>query len=136
MPSKTRRQFDPICFRAKKPKRKAEVVLQQNSIKTLKKKNMLRCPFIHLQSHTLTQVEYHQSLQRWVANGQGSVCEGSLYLLARPWWLSRYRICLQCRRPGFDPWVGKSPWRRAWQPTPLFLPGESRGQRRLVGCSL
>ena len=32
---------------------------------------------------------------------------------------------LQCRRPGFDPWVGKIPWRRAWQPTPVFLPGES-----------
>ena len=32
---------------------------------------------------------------------------------------------LQCWRPGFDPWVGKIPWRRAWQPTPVFLPGES-----------
>ena len=44
----------------------------------------------------------------------------------------------QCRRrkkPGFDPWVGKIPWRRAWQPTPVFLPGESHGQRSLVGCS-
>ena len=33
----------------------------------------------------------------------------------------------------FDPWVGKIPWRRAWQPTPVFLPGESHGQRSLVG---
>ena len=32
---------------------------------------------------------------------------------------------LQCGRPGFDPWVGKIPWRKAWQPTPVFLPGES-----------
>ena len=32
---------------------------------------------------------------------------------------------LQCRRPGFDPWIGKLPWRRAWQSTPVFLPGES-----------
>ena len=32
---------------------------------------------------------------------------------------------LQCRRPGFDYWVGKIPWRRMWQPTPVFLPGES-----------
>ena len=32
---------------------------------------------------------------------------------------------LQCGRPGFNPWVEKIPWRRAWQPTPLFLPGES-----------
>ena len=31
-----------------------------------------------------------------------------------PWWLSHYRICLQFRRPRFDPWVGKIPWRREW----------------------
>ena len=43
------------------------------------------------------------------------------------------RIHLQCRRCGFNPWVGKIPWRRAWQPTPVFLPGESHGQRSLVG---
>ena len=36
---------------------------------------------------------------------------------------------------GFDPWVGKIPWRRKWQPTPVFLPGESHGQRSLVGYS-
>ena len=34
-------------------------------------------------------------------------------------------IHLQCERSGLDPWVGKIPWRRAWQPTPVFLPGES-----------
>ena len=41
---------------------------------------------------------------------------------------------LQFRRPGFDPWVGKIPWRRAWQPTPVFLPGESmdRGVWRAI----
>ena len=42
-----------------------------------------------------------------------------------PWWLSWLRVHLQCGRPGFDPWVGKIPWRKAWQPTPVFLPGES-----------
>ena len=41
----------------------------------------------------------------------------------------------QCGRPGFDPWVGKILWRRKWQPTPVFLPGESHGQRSLVGYS-
>ena len=40
---------------------------------------------------------------------------------------------LQCGRPGFDPWVGKIPRRRAWQPTPVFLPGESHGQSSLAG---
>ena len=39
------------------------------------------------------------------------------------------------RRYRFDPWVRKIPWRRAWQPTPVFLPGESHGQRSLVGYS-
>ena len=34
---------------------------------------------------------------------------------------------------GLDPWVGKIPWRRAWQPAPVFLPGESHGQRIQVG---
>ena len=37
--------------------------------------------------------------------------------------------------PGFDPWGGKIPWRRAWQPTPVCLPGESHGQRSLAGYS-
>ena len=34
------------------------------------------------------------------------------------------KICLQCRRPEFDSWVGNIPWRREWLPTPVFLPGE------------
>ena len=40
---------------------------------------------------------------------------------------------LQCRRPGFSPWVRKIPWRRKWQPTPVFSPGQSHGQRGLTG---
>ena len=55
--------------------------------------------------------------------------------LGLPWWLRWLRICLQCRRPKFNPWVGKISWRREWLPTPAFLPGESHGQRNLVGFS-
>ena len=51
------------------------------------------------------------------------------------WWLRWKRIYLQCGRPGFDPLVRKIPWRRAWQPTPVFLPRESHGQRSLAGYS-
>ena len=40
-------------------------------------------------------------------------------------WLRWQRIHLQCRRPRFDPWVGKIPWRREWLSSPVFLPGES-----------
>ena len=39
------------------------------------------------------------------------------------------------RRCGFGPWVRKIPWRRKWQPTPVFLPGKLHGQRSLVGYS-
>ena len=43
------------------------------------------------------------------------------------------KIHLQCRRPGFNPWVWKIPWRRAWQSTLVFLPEESHGQQSLAG---
>ena len=42
-------------------------------------------------------------------------------------------VCLKHGRPGFDPWVGKIPWRTKWQLSPVFLPGESHGRRSLVG---
>ena len=53
------------------------------------------------------------------------------FLVAQQW-----RICLLCRslrRRGFNPWVRKISWRRKWQPTPVFLLGESHGERSLVG---
>ena len=43
--------------------------------------------------------------------------------------------CNEGDRCQFDPWVGKSPWRSKWQPTPVFLPGKSHGQRSLAGRS-
>ena len=42
-------------------------------------------------------------------------------------------IHLQCGRSGLDPWIGRIPWRRAWQPTPVFLPGESPWTEELGG---
>ena len=48
---------------------------------------------------------------------------------------SAVKICLQCRRCRSETSVGKIPWRRAWQPTLVFLPGESHGQRSLAGYS-
>ena len=55
-----------------------------------------------------------------------------------PRWLSGKEPACQCRRLRnleFDPWVGKIPWRREWQPTPIFLPGESHGRRSQTGYS-
>ena len=46
-----------------------------------------------------------------------------------PRWLSGKESTCQCRRHRFDPWVGKIPWKKNWQPTPVFLPGKSHGQR-------
>ena len=45
------------------------------------------------------------------------------------------RICLECRRPRFNPWVRKISWRRKWQPAPVLLPREFHGQSSLVGYS-
>ena len=52
------------------------------------------------------------------ANGKESTCQ-----------------CRRHKRLGFDPWVGKIIWRRAWQPTLVFFPAESHGQGSLVGYS-
>ena len=41
----------------------------------------------------------------------------------------------KCRRCRFDPWVGKISWKRKWQPTSVFFPGKSHGQRSLAGYS-
>ena len=51
------------------------------------------------------------------------------------WWLSSKEPTYQCRRCGFDSWVRRIPWRRKWQPTLVFLPGESHGRKSLVGYS-
>ena len=48
-------------------------------------------------------------------------------LTGLPLWLSWKRICLQCGRPGFNPWVGKIPWRRERQPIPVFWPEKFHG---------
>ena len=52
-----------------------------------------------------------------------------------PWWLSGKESTCQCRRHEFDPCSGTIPWRRQWQPTSVFLPEKSHGERSLVGYS-
>ena len=61
-----------------------------------------------------------QKLLEWIdgSSGKGFAC-----------------ICRRHKRGRFDPWVGKIPWRRKWQPTPILLIGESHGQKSLVGYS-
>ena len=73
-----------------------------------------------------------------------ALCRSSFTLVGKtaswglPRWLRGQDSTCQCgsrRRRGFDPWVGKTPWRRTWPPTPVFLPGEFHGQRSLAGYS-
>ena len=55
-----------------------------------------------------------------------------------PGWSAGKEPACQCRRLkrcGFDPWVGRIPWRRKWQLTPVFLPGKFHGQKSLAGYS-
>ena len=56
-------------------------------------------------------------------------------LMGTTLWPSGKKSSWQYRRCWFEPWVGKIPWRRKWQPTPIFLPGKSQGQRSLVAYS-
>ena len=60
------------------------------------------------------------------------------YIYGFPRWLSGKESTCRCRslrRCGFNPWLGKTPWRKKWQPAPVFLPGESHGQKSLVAYS-
>ena len=52
-----------------------------------------------------------------------------------PRWLSSKESTCQCKRYSCHPWAGKTPWRRKWKPSPVFLPGKCRGQRSLAGYS-
>ena len=55
-----------------------------------------------------------------------------IYANINLWWLSGKESDCQWIRCRFNPWVRKIPWRRKWQPTPVFFPGKSHGQRSLV----
>ena len=65
-------------------------------------------------SHLCKHVPLYTGLPRWLS-GQESTCQ-----------------CRSRRRHRFNPWVRKIPWKRGWQSTPVFLPGESCGQRGLL----
>ena len=64
------------------------------------------------------------------------ICQPTLIMLLR-WYGGKESACQcrRCKRCGFNPWVGKIPLRRTWQPTPVLLHEESHGQRSLVGYS-
>ena len=73
-----------------------------------------------------------KTLTSWIQNHSKSVMSHDKGL---PRQLSGKESACQCKRHRFNPWVGKIPWRRIWQPTAVFCCGEFHGQRSLVGYS-
>ena len=69
-------------------------------------------------------------------NGKCNMDDNKIYAShGLPWWHSGKKSTCQCCRQGFDPWVRKIPWRKKWQTSLVFLPGNSHGERSLEGCS-
>ena len=64
------------------------------------------------------------------------LCWGIIYIPGLPRWLGGKESTCQCRRWGFDHWVRKNPWGRKRQPTPVFLPWKSYGQRSPEGAGV
>ena len=77
------------------------------------------------------EVDKHRHVHSTCLCSVTQVCDP----LRLPWWLRWENVCLQWGRPAFNPWVGKIPWRRKWQPAPIPLPGKTHGQRSLTGYS-
>ena len=76
------------------------------------------------------------SVEFFAANKLQKFLQWTIFLYTGlPRWLSGKETVCQCRKREFDPWVGATPWRKKWQPRPVFLPRESHGQRNLAGSS-
>ena len=72
---------------------------------------------------------------RWTAKGLSHTYTCIHSYPGLPWWLSGKESVCQCRRPGFDPWFRKIPWRRKQPLIQVFLPGESHWQQSLANCN-
>ena len=113
----------------------------------LKSKTIQRCTGDLMESRKLCEtILYFKVKTLTVLSGQSTLSGGQSWVILLPpkafvmilggasQVTQKQRNCLQCRgrrRHGFDPWVRKLPWRRAWQSTPVLLPGETHGQRIL-----
>ena len=85
---------------------------------SIKSHNTVYSPYCEFQDWSSKRCRTHRHRSTTVLSSKESACQ-----------------CRSHQRCSFDPWVRKLPWRRAWQPTPVFLPGESHGQRSLVDYS-
>ena len=89
-------------------------------------------------SHHIVQLKYTNFIYKLYRNKVGGdgrhayPVHTEKLIQGLPLWLSGEESTCQCR---FDPWVRKTPWRKEWQPTPVFLSGKLYGQRSLAGYS-
>ena len=117
------------------------------------RRSLVGCsPWGHKESDMTERLHFHFSLS-CIGEGNGNPLQCSCLENPRDrgaWWAAVYGVAqsqtrlkrlsssskkesaCRCRRWGFDPWARKIPWRRKWQPTPVFLPGESHEQRSLA----
>ena len=103
-----------VLYFSRKEFSSIQPVLRKGSYQIMKRKVCLGKPsFV---THLLPSPPYFDLETHWVSVAAQMV-----------------KICLQCRRPGFDPGVRMIPWRRAWQHTRVFFRGEFHGCRLLVG---
>ena len=98
--------------------------------------------FVHLSSLTPADVHLQSQIQKFYYTV--TYCQSKALASGRPGWgfpggasgKEPKCQCRRCKRRGFNPWVGKIPWRRTWPPTLVSLPGELHGQKSLVGYDL
>ena len=93
------------------------------------------CILFYKYKNTMTFFIFLTNIRIYIFTYQHKELNSTHTLKGLPTWNSGKESTCQHRRHRFTCWGGKSPWRRAWQPTPASLPGKSRGQRSLAGCS-
>ena len=114
------------------------------------RRSLVGCsPWGREESDTTERLHFHFSLSR-IGEGNGNPLQCSCLENPRgggAWWAAVYGVAQsrtrlkrlsssQCMGCGFDLWIRTIPWRRKWQSTPVFLPGESQGRGSLVGCRI
>ena len=93
--------------------------------------------FIYMPQHAYTNITVASVFRSRIAGlKSGCICNcDRRWQISLPRWHNGKESACQCRRCGFDPWVGKIPWRRKWQPTPVFLPGKPHGGLQSMGVA-
>ena len=105
-------------------------ILESSMIKNLSMMSLICGIFKNNTNKLIYKTETDSKTQKtniWLSKGKDKGEINQEYGINRYILLNWQIICLQCRRPQFNSWVGKSPWRREWQPTPVFLSGEFHG---------